>query len=158
VSTEPAPPESAGSARDQNPDTDSNAITPGSWHRILSELDISGMPKQLAGNCELASVAGDQVALRLESASEHLNTPRFAERVQSALSQWLGRPVRLSIELVDATLNTPARIDEQLRSDEMAAARASIDDDPVVRQLIDRVDGAVDENSIVPLTAHHTEN
>jgi hypothetical protein len=33
----------------------------------------------------------------------------------------------------------------------MAAARLSIGEDPVVRQLIDRVDASVDESSIQPI-------
>ncbi len=96
-------------------------------------------------------MAADHFNLQLESASEHLNTPRFSERVQAALSQWLGRPVKLQIGLVEGELSTPSRIDDQVRADQMNAARVSIDQDPVVRQLIDRVDGAVDENSIAPL-------
>lgn len=130
---------------------DRNAIKREDWHRIVAELDISGMPRQLASNCALASLEADHFQLRLEAASEHLNTPRFTERVQAALEEWLGRPARVSVELHDGQLMTPSRIDEKQREDEMAAARMSIDQDPVVRQLIDRVDGAVDQASIAPL-------
>ena len=130
---------------------DRNNIKAEDWRQIVSELDISGMPKQLASNCQLASVAADFFNLQLESASEHLNTTRFSERVQAALSQWLGRPVKLQIALVEGELSTPSRIEDQVRADQMSAARVSIGQDPVVRQLIDRVDGAVDENSIAPL-------
>ena len=59
--------------------------------------------------------------------------------------------MELQIGLVEGELSTPSRIDEQVRADKMSAARVSIDQDPVVRQLIDKVDGAVDENSIAPL-------
>ncbi|NND91452.1 MAG: hypothetical protein HKN42_11355 [Granulosicoccus sp.] len=131
---------------------DRSDIRPQQWHQIVSELDVSGMPKQLASNCELVSAVSGHITLRLESVSEHLNTPRFRDRLESALSQWLDAPAQLEILLENAELNTPARIDEQKRSDEMAAARASIGRDPVVRQLIERVDGAVDESSIAPMS------
>jgi DNA polymerase-3 subunit gamma/tau len=127
------------------------ASRPGDWQRIVTELDLAGMPRQLADNCELVSMDSDQVALRLEADSEHLNKPRFCERLQNALSQWLGKSVHVKIELVQGILHTPSRIEEKLRLDEMAAARVSIDQDPVVRQLIERVDGAVDETSIAPI-------
>ena len=118
---------------------------------MVSELDVSGMPRQLASNCELVSVEAERVLLHLESASEHLHSARFIERVESALCSWLGRKVRLDVQLVDAVLDTPARIEERVRAEDMAAARQSIDQDPLVRQLIDRVDGSVDEASIAPL-------
>lgn len=129
---------------------DRNAIKPEDWPLIVAELDVSGMPRQLASNCVLATLDADHFQLRLEAASEHLNTPRFTERVQAALEQWLGRPARVTVELSTAQLLTPSRLDEKQREDDMAAARMSIDQDPVVRQLIDRVDGAVDEASIAP--------
>ena len=131
---------------------DKKAITSSDWPRIVNELDISGMPRQLASNSVLHSFDAGHWTLNLETASEHLNTARFSERVRSALSVWLGTDVRLTIDLVDAELETPARLDEQRRESEMAAARVSIDQDPVVRQLIDKVDGSVDEASIQPLS------
>jgi hypothetical protein len=63
----------------------------------------------------------------------------------------MGKDVRLEIALVEEKLQTPARIDEDYAAKEMAAARVSIGEDPVVRQLIDRVDAAVDESSIQPI-------
>ena len=129
---------------------DRSAIKLEDWPLIVAELDVSGMPRQLASNCVLAALDADHFQLRLEAASEHLNTPRFTERVQAALEQWLGRPARVTVELSTAQLLTPSRLDEKQREDDMAAARMSIDQDPVVRQLIDRVDGAVDEASIAP--------
>jgi len=117
----------------------------------VAELDISGMPRQLASNSVLQSIEPGHLKLLLESSSEHLNTARFSERVQSAFSSWKGEETKLSIELVDSELETPARLDELHRNNQMAAAKESIDKDPVVQQLIDRVDASVDEASIQPL-------
>lgn len=126
-------------------------IKPSDWHQIVAELDISGMPRQLASQTELVAFTPDRIQLRLESSSEHLNTQRFSERVNAALNTWMGKDVRLEIALVEEKLQTPARIDEDYAAKEMAAARVSIGEDPVVRQLIDRVDAAVDESSIQPI-------
>jgi DNA polymerase-3 subunit gamma/tau len=120
----------------------------------VAELDISGMPRQLASQTELVAFANNRVQLRLGSSSEHLNTQRFFERVNAALNDWLGQEVRLDIALIDGKLRTPANIDEEYAENEMAAARLSIGEDPVVRQLIDRVDAAVDESSIKPIGEH----
>lgn len=130
---------------------DKQAVKPTDWHQIIQALDISGMPRQLASNSELVSLDATRLNLRLESSSEHLNTARFADRLQAAVSTWLGRDVQLHIDMVDAPLVTPTRIDEQEQADAMAAARDSIGSDPLVRQLIDKVDAAVDEASISPI-------
>ncbi|MFT5047736.1 MAG: DNA polymerase-3 subunit gamma/tau [Porticoccaceae bacterium] len=136
------------------PAIDKANIRPTDWHQIVAELDISGMPRQLASQTELVAFANNRVQLRLGSSSEHLNTQRFFERVNAALNDWLGQEVRLDIALIDGKLRTPANIDEEYAENEMAAARLSIGEDPVVRQLIDRVDAAVDESSIKPIGEH----
>ena len=133
---------------------DKTSIKPGDWYQIVAELDISGMPRQLAGNSVLQKLEAGHLQLGLETNSEHLNTARFCERVQVAVSTWLGEEIKLTIELVDSELETPARLDEQYRANEMTAARLSINQDPVVRQLIDKMDGSVDETSIQPLGEH----
>jgi DNA polymerase-3 subunit gamma/tau len=117
----------------------------------VAELDISGMPRQLASQTELVGFSNNRIQLRLQSTSEHLNTQRFFERVNAALNDWMGQEVRVDIALVDEKLRTPANIDEEYVATEMAAARLSIGEDPVVRQLIDRVDASVDESSIQPI-------
>lgn len=127
------------------------SIQPTDWHQVVAELDISGMPRQLASHTELLGDEGNRLRLRLQTGSEHLNVERFVERVQTALSQWLERDVKIIIDMVDGTLNTPASIDAQKSADELAAARISIKQDPLVQQLIDQVDAAIDEDSIQPI-------
>jgi len=133
---------------------DKTAFTASDWPQIVEELDISGMPKQLANHMEMTSYDGKQLHLKLEASSEHLNTSRFADRVNSAFTEWLGKQIRLSITVVDAELVTPARLAAKAQAEEMAAARKSIDQDPVVQQLIDRVDASVDPASIQPVSEH----
>ena len=130
---------------------DKSAITAGDWPQLTKELDIAGMPLQLARNCAWVGITGDAITLQIEQSSEHLLTDRFSERVQTALSAWFGRPVSVSIEQIDGELNTPTRIAEQQSADDMAAAHDSIKFDPIVKQLIEKVDGAVDEASIKPV-------
>ncbi len=121
------------------------------WPRVVSQLDIAGMPLQLASNCSLLEVSEQMVRLKLERSSEHLNSQRFVDRVQAALSQWLGRDINLSLDIVDEQLSTPASLSEQKLAEDIAAAHESIKEDPIVQQLIDKVDGSVDESSVRPI-------
>ena len=126
-------------------------MTSEDWPRLVSELDIAGMPLQLASHCTWVGLNKNQVILQIEASSEHLHTDRFVERLQSALSQWFGREMKIAFEQVTQSLNTPAKLAEAQAARDMAAAHDSIKLDPIVQQLIKQVDGAVDEASIRPL-------
>ena len=130
---------------------DPSAITGEDWPRLVSELDIAGMPLQLANHCTWVGLNKNQLTLQIEASSEHLHTDRFVERLQIALSDWFGQEMRIAFEQVTQSLNTPAKLAEEQAARDMAAAHDSIKLDPIVRQLIDQVDGAVDEASIRPL-------
>jgi len=108
------------------------------WPALVHELDISGMPRQLANNCLLVSATDAQVTVQLEENAEHLNTDRFSSRLETALSDWSA---------------TPARLDEAAQAAQLEAARVAIDQDPVVQSLIQQVDGKVDTASIEPLSS-----
>ena len=138
----PAPPVSA---------LDKSAITGAQWPQLVAELDIAGMPLQLANNCTWSGVHNDRIQLNLEKSAEHLATDRFIERLRSAVSDWFGRDMQLDIDQVTQSLQTPAKITQKQADDDMEAAHNSIKDDPIVLQLIERVDGAIDEASIRPI-------
>ncbi|MFK7857853.1 MAG: DNA polymerase III subunit gamma/tau [Granulosicoccus sp.] len=130
---------------------DKNNVTSVDWPQVVSELDVAGMPLQLANNCTWLGMQGDCVQLQLEESAEHLHTTRFVERLRSALTDWFAREIQLNIAQVKQSLHTPAKIAQKQAEDDMAAAHDSIKLDPLVRQLIDQVDGSVDETSIRPL-------
>lgn len=146
------PPTSASPAAPVVAALDKSAVTAADWPQLVSELDIAGMPLQLANNCTFARIDAGRVHLQLEESSAHLmENQLFVERLQNSLGQWFGHDVTVSIELVGQTLETPAKLAAQQTADELAAAHDSIKLDPIVRQLIDKVDAAVDESSIRPL-------
>ena len=126
-------------------------LTPEDWPEIVKELDVSGMPRQLANNCLLVSASDSLLTLQLEETAEHLNTSRFAARLETAVNDWSGTSRKLDIQMTAATLEaTPARLDEAAQAAELEAARESIDQDPLVQSLVQQVDGQVDAASIEP--------
>ena len=126
-------------------------LTPEDWPEIVKELDVSGMPRQLANNCLLVSASDSLLTLQLEETAEHLNTSRFAARLETAVNDWSGTSRKLDIQMTAAKLDaTPARLDEAAQAAELEAARESIDQDPLVQSLVQQVDGQVDAASIEP--------
>ncbi|MBX2824664.1 MAG: DNA polymerase III subunit gamma/tau [Gammaproteobacteria bacterium] len=124
---------------------------PENWTTIVEQLGISGMPKQLASHCALREVTEQAVVLEVEAAHEHLNSERFAARLQQVICAALGRELLLRVETAQQELTTPARVHQQRADDALAAAHSAIQEDPVVRSLLQRVDGVVDEDSVKPV-------
>lgn len=133
--------------------TELSAITAQSWLEVTSRLGISGMPRQLAEHSVLSKVDGNNIHIELDAAADHLNSPRFIQRLQDALSASTGVEINLVVNQGEAgaALATPAKIVHQQQEDAMSAAKAAINDDPLVKQLLEEVDGTVDQNSVKPI-------
>jgi len=129
-----------------------DSLTTESWPTLLSQLDLSGMPRQLASNCLLVDRNGGQLQMHIEQQQEHLNTDQFRARLQTALSECTRADVTVAVTVVDTELQTPARIEQKKQDDAMDAARVAIDEDPLVKQLLSGVDGVVDKNSVRPVS------
>ncbi|MEE9320597.1 MAG: DNA polymerase III subunit gamma/tau [Granulosicoccus sp.] len=127
-------------------------LEPEDWSATIVRLGLSGMPRQLASHCTLSKHEKNVVNLQLATESEHLNSPRFAARVQSALSEWLGVEIRLNIGTSSDILETPAKLQARSQADALDSARQAIDADPVVKKLIAGVDGAIDPGSVKAVT------
>ncbi|MBS0353290.1 MAG: DNA polymerase III subunit gamma/tau [Proteobacteria bacterium] len=123
------------------------------WHGLLNQLGLGALNLQLAQNCELLGVEGDSLRLRLSESHQHLLqiNRSGAERLQEALSAHLGRPIRVGIEVGTIATETPAQRNQAEKAERHAAAVASLEQDPFVRELIQRFDARLEEASVKPL-------
>ena len=119
------------------------------WPQLVQQLKLAGMPRELAVRSELVSRQGDHFHLRvpvktlLEGGAE--------ARLRSALSEHLGRPVRISAEIGPARGPTAAGLNEEARAQRQRHAEESIYADPFVRELIENFGASVDPASIKPV-------
>ncbi|MBI2315803.1 MAG: DNA polymerase III subunit gamma/tau, partial [Betaproteobacteria bacterium] len=116
------------------------AVFDGDWPNLARQLSISGIAKQLAQQSELKSFDGEIMALAVAPAARHLADKPYRDKLQAALAERLGRPVRLSIQLGSAGGDT---------AQERAAA--AIGRDAFVRELIENFDATIVESSIKPV-------
>lgn len=121
------------------------------WAEHVARLGLAGMPRQLANNCALIGETDGTLSLKIDANNEHLNTPRFSARLQTALCEYTGRSLHLNIQLSDETLDTPAIRTQISEAEALKLAKASIDADPLVQQLVKKVDAVVDSDSVQPL-------
>jgi len=117
------------------------------WPNLVSRLAVTGMTRELAAGSELIGAEGD--VFRLRVAVKALAEAGTVERLRAALTNALGRPVRVNIE-VGETGDTAAARAARARSEKQKRAEQSIYSDPFVQQLIENFGATVDPSSIKP--------
>jgi DNA polymerase III subunit gamma/tau len=118
------------------------------WIRVIGDLDLTGAARQLATNCALLEHAGN--TLRLAVDPKVSRTPPQVEKLVQALAKYLGTPVKL--EFVDATgtIETPSQSSERKSAEALDAARKSLEEDPMVRELKSRFGATLHPESVRP--------
>ena len=124
---------------------------PDNWHAFIGEAGIAGAPRQLAEHCAVKRSSGDALELVLSSDNAHLNTERVRSRLLEQLRERFSGRVRVSIEVGELPSPTPAQIRAEGESERMRKARASIESDPVVKQIQTQFDAVLEVDSIRPL-------
>ena len=123
------------------------------WLELFPQLPISGMTGNIAANCSLIAVNGDDWLLHLDPAQGALFNSTQQRRLNEALNQHFGRTISLSIELVRPEQETPAQAAARKRADRQREAEEAIDGDPLIQQMIRQFGATVRQDSIEPVDA-----
>jgi DNA polymerase-3 subunit gamma/tau len=104
------------------------------WPVLLRALNVQAMAQQLAKHCVLDKVEDQQVVLRLAHEYKHLQTKMAADNLQTALSDYFGYPVKLSVVLGKVDVATPAKIERDTFEENQLQANESIAQDEFVNK------------------------
>ena len=149
----PAPIPAAVPAADPSP-VPAPAPDPGSdisqstWPRVCARLDLNGVARQLAANCTVRRHSDGAVDLDLSPEHEQLLNPGTRARLESALSGYLGGPVRLRVNVGDREDESPAERDQREKKERIEQASRDLDAVPDYRDLLERFEG--NTTSILP--------
>ncbi|XXF07298.1 DNA polymerase III subunit gamma/tau [Pseudomonas sp. D2-3] len=121
------------------------------WLEIFPKLGLSGMTGSIAANCTLIAVEGDKWLLHLDPGHSALFNATQQRRLNDALNAYQGREMQLSIELVKPEQETPAQAAARKRANRQREAEASIQNDPLVQQMISQFAASVRVGSIEPV-------
>lgn len=121
------------------------------WHSLVQALGLTGVLQQLALNSALVEREADAWRLSLDPACRGLHTKAREERLGQALAEYLGRPVRLSIEIVEPAAETPAARRRREDAERHAQAEQSIHNDANVKAIVEQFDAEIAPDSIRPL-------
>jgi DNA polymerase-3 subunit gamma/tau len=121
------------------------------WHEIVAGLQLSGLARTLAQHCELRQLNESDCLLRLSPAHGHLQMKPAPDRLEQALSEYFGRPLKVRFELAQNEVDTPAETAGRERRERQDRAIASIEEDSFVRDVIETFDASLIETSIKPI-------
>ena len=119
----------------------------GDWTGLVARLKVSGLVRELAQRSG-PSYEGDSLKLRVPLKT--LLDAGALQKLQTAVSEALGRPMRLAAEVGNTVGPTSAGIADQARAERQRQAEESIYADPFVRELIENFGASVDPTSIRP--------
>lgn len=123
------------------------------WLELFPQLPVSGMTGNIAANCTLISADGDDWLLHLDPGQGALFNSTQQRRLNEALNQHLGRTLRLQIELVRPEQETPAQAAARKRAERQHDAELSIEQDPLIQQMIKQFGARVRHDTIEPVDA-----
>jgi DNA polymerase-3 subunit gamma/tau len=121
------------------------------WLMMTSQLKLGGMPKMLAQHCEVKHFSPEEIELRLPEMHRHLLDRSYQGRLQAALQEHLGKPVRLKVSVGATTGVSPAEMENREKQERQLQAVAAIESDPFVRELIENFDAKLIVSSIKPI-------
>ena len=121
------------------------------WLELCPQLPVSGMTGNIAANCTLISAEGDDWLLHLDPAQGALFNTTQQRRLNDALNQHLGRTLQLRIELIRPEQETPAQAAGRKRAERQHDAEVSIEQDPLIQQMIKQFGATVRQDTIEPV-------
>ncbi len=129
----------------------SPVVTPEVWTAWVDELEVSGMARELAVNCEPTEHVSGVLKLRLAPSHAQLNADRAREQLEGALEKRLGAPVRLDIGIEEPPRDTPAQRARRDDANRRRAAVEAIENDRTVRAICETFGTKVDPRLVDPV-------
>lgn len=121
------------------------------WSDIVEHLSLGGMTKVLAQNCVLDSKDEHRINLHIDNKHTSLTNDKQQQQLQTALSEYYGYTIILSINVQKLAKETPAKETARVKDEHFTTVKNSIANDPHVQSILDDFGGSLDENSIKTL-------
>ena len=120
------------------------------WQKIIDEMSLVGLVKELAGHCALKEHNEAKVHLVLSPDKEHLLNQTQKERLANALEMRFGNGTQLKISIEEPEAETPAQKKAREEKERQQVAESSLKGDANVKAMEEIFGATLDEESIRP--------
>ncbi|WP_287028289.1 DNA polymerase III subunit gamma/tau [Pseudomonas sp. UBA6310] len=127
------------------------------WLELFPRLGLSGLTGSIGANCSLVAVEGDVWRVHLEPTQSALFNANQQRRLNDALNQYLGRTLKLEVEIRKPEQETPAQMAARKRAERQHLAEVAIQSDPLVQQMIQQFAAVIRDGTIEPVETLNTE-
>lgn len=121
------------------------------WETILANLKVGRFVKEFANNCVLELLDDTQCRLSLDPEKANLLDADVTAKIETALREMYGKPIKLSIEVKTLVTHTPAQQQVKAQENRQQAAVEAIYQDPNVAYLQSHFDAQVLPETIQPI-------
>ncbi len=157
VNTEQATTVTAKSAPAAQPEATSQPVEtrphPENWDKVVAQLEIGGLVRQLAMHCTLTSHEGNLIELCLIQSHEQFINREREDQLQQALSSHFSCEVKLQIRIGESETEHPMQIQQRRQAQKQQAAEQSIQNDPIVHAMQQLFSAEIVADSIRPIRA-----
>ena len=145
-------PKLKGSSTAENQPTLNEGLRPSGWRAAVEAIEISGVTKTLALNCEMRSIDEDNsVVLILDESRSSLLSEEHVRKITLALREFYSQDYEIRVEIGQTLAETPAEEIESVKNARKAVALEKLKNDPTVMQAIKAFDGTLDLESVSPI-------
>jgi len=122
----------------------------GEWGALIERMALKSMVRELARNCVLVSHDDGLYKLALPPTHSALMTDSALQKLQEALNRAVGPAAKLRIEVGTTSGESPAAAADRAAAARVAAARSTLEHDPVVQALANEFGARLDPSSVRP--------
>ncbi|MDD5124579.1 DNA polymerase III subunit gamma/tau [Methylovulum sp.] len=121
------------------------------WAEMVVAMKLRGMTRELANNCVLETINDHSCTLLLDPGHKQLRSAITEEKLQKALHDYYGAPLKLIINAEKTAVDTPAVQLTKVREDKQQAAVDAINSDQNIQALKDHFDARIISGTIEPV-------
>ncbi|GGK06942.1 DNA polymerase III subunit gamma/tau [Pseudomonas matsuisoli] len=121
------------------------------WLEVFPQLKLAGLTGSIAANCTLAREEEDTWYLYLDPGHSALYNATQQRRLNDAVNAFTGRSIKVDVTIQAPGHETPALAAARKRAARQRDAERSIEDDPLVRKMIEQFAATVRADTIEPL-------
>jgi DNA polymerase III subunit gamma/tau len=121
------------------------------WTEIIQAMKIRGLSRELANNCILERMDEKHCYLIIDPSQENLLGGKSEQKLQKALQEYFGKPLKLQITRQKTDTVTPAAQYQQAREDRQQAAVDAIHADTNVKALQEQFGARILSGTIEPI-------
>ena len=126
-------------------------FSPENWIELRKQLSIVASLGEIASHCLYLGRSGTALRFLIDSGHNSLYDDHHQEQFSEALSDYFKTPVTVEISLGVAEHETPRAANLREKSERLAEAVETLNNDPAVVKFKQLFDGGVDERSVQPI-------